>query len=189
MNDLLRPALYDAWHPVDAGASARRRRLERWEIVGPVCESADFLAHDRALALAEGDLLAIGAAGAYAMAMSSNYNSRPRACEVHRRRRRGASRASPGDASTRCSQANRCCASGDVQRHFRLDAAAILLPFMPISRSARRAVRSERDELRARFPVAKSITATCETGVRIRNTRAPRAEIRRPESCKSLKLV
>ena len=48
----------------------------------PICESGDFLARDRSLALAEGDLLAIGAAGAYAMAMSSNYNARPRACEV-----------------------------------------------------------------------------------------------------------
>jgi diaminopimelate decarboxylase len=53
-----------------------------WQIVGPVCESADFLAHDRTLALAEGDLLALLSAGAYAMAMSSNYNSRPRAAEI-----------------------------------------------------------------------------------------------------------
>ncbi len=53
-----------------------------WDIVGPVCESGDFLALDRELALAEGDLLAVRAAGAYAMAMSSNYNARPRACEV-----------------------------------------------------------------------------------------------------------
>ena len=69
-------------------ASGRRRcgratgAAARWDIVGPVCESGDFLARDRPLALAEGDLLAIGAAGAYAMAMSSNYNARPRACEV-----------------------------------------------------------------------------------------------------------
>jgi diaminopimelate decarboxylase len=81
MNDLLRPALYDAWHPV-AAVRPRADAVRRWQIVGPVCESADFLAHDRELALAQGDLLAIGAAGAYAMAMSSNYNSRPRACEV-----------------------------------------------------------------------------------------------------------
>jgi diaminopimelate decarboxylase len=81
MNDLLRPALYDAWHDV----RPVRRCNERpriWQIVGPVCESADFLARDRELALAEGDLLAILSAGAYAMAMSSNYNSRPRAAEV-----------------------------------------------------------------------------------------------------------
>jgi diaminopimelate decarboxylase len=81
MNDLLRPALYDAWHPVRA-VRPRDGAARRWQIVGPVCESADFLAHDRELALGQGDLLAVGAAGAYAMAMSSNYNSRPRACEV-----------------------------------------------------------------------------------------------------------
>jgi diaminopimelate decarboxylase len=81
MNDLLRPALYDAWHPV-APVRPRAGAEQRWDIVGPVCESGDFLAHDRSLAIAEGDLLAIGAAGAYAMAMSSNYNARPRACEV-----------------------------------------------------------------------------------------------------------
>ena len=75
------PALYDAWHAVEVvrprGAPARR-----WEIVGPVCESADFLARDRLLALCGGDLLAVRGAGAYGFAMSSNYNSRPRACEV-----------------------------------------------------------------------------------------------------------
>jgi diaminopimelate decarboxylase len=81
MNDLLRPALYDAWHAVRP-VRERRGETRRWEIVGPVCESADFLAHERELALAAGDLLAVGAAGAYAMAMSSNYNARPRACEV-----------------------------------------------------------------------------------------------------------
>ncbi len=81
MNDLLRPALYDAWHPV-AAVRPRAGRQRLWDIVGPVCESGDFLARDRMLSLAPGDLLAIGAAGAYAMAMSSNYNTRPRACEV-----------------------------------------------------------------------------------------------------------
>jgi diaminopimelate decarboxylase len=81
MNDLLRPALYEAWHPVSA-VRPREGTVCRWDIVGPVCESSDFLARDRSLALAEGDLLAIGAAGAYGMAMSSNYNARPRACEV-----------------------------------------------------------------------------------------------------------
>jgi len=81
MNDLMRPALYEAWHgvePVRPGAGAA---LD-WDIVGPVCESGDFLARGRHLALAEGDLLAILSAGAYGMSMSSNYNSRPRACEV-----------------------------------------------------------------------------------------------------------
>ena len=81
MNDLLRPALYGAWHPIDP-VRPRVGEVRQWEIVGPVCESGDFLAHDRALALATGDLLAIGVAGAYCMAMSSNYNTRPRACEV-----------------------------------------------------------------------------------------------------------
>jgi diaminopimelate decarboxylase len=81
MNDLLRPALYDAWHEVCAVAP-RTGPPTVWQIVGPICESADFLAHDRVLDLAEGDLLAIRSAGAYAMAMSSNYNSRPRAAEV-----------------------------------------------------------------------------------------------------------
>lgn len=81
MNDLMRPALYDAWHDIVAvnlGASA----LESWEIVGPVCESGDFLGRERKLALKEGDLLAIRSAGAYGMSMSSNYNTRPRAAEV-----------------------------------------------------------------------------------------------------------
>ena len=81
MNDLLRPALYDAWHEVCAVAP-RSGQPAVWQIVGPVCESADFLAHDRVLDLEEGDLLAILSAGAYAMAMSSNYNSRPRAAEL-----------------------------------------------------------------------------------------------------------
>lgn len=81
MNDLLRPALYDAWHeivPVIAAASAPAC----YQIVGPVCESADFLGQDRTLALEEGTLLAIMSAGAYGMTMSSNYNSRLRAAEV-----------------------------------------------------------------------------------------------------------
>ena len=81
MNDLLRPALYDAWHGVDA-VRPRTGSAVSWDIVGPVCESGDFLALERPLAIAEGDLLAVRAAGAYAMSMSSNYNARPRACEV-----------------------------------------------------------------------------------------------------------
>ena len=81
MNDLLRPALYDAWHAVEP---VRRSAVpaRRWNVVGPVCESADFLAQDRLLSLSDGDLLAVRSAGAYAFSMSSNYNSRPRACEV-----------------------------------------------------------------------------------------------------------
>jgi diaminopimelate decarboxylase len=84
MNDLMRPALYDAWHDivkVGAGDTATGTPMS-YEIVGPICESGDFLGHDRELALNEGDLLAILSAGAYGMAMASNYNSRPRAAEV-----------------------------------------------------------------------------------------------------------
>jgi diaminopimelate decarboxylase len=87
MNDLMRPALYDAWHDivpvakVGAGDTAPGTPMS-YEIVGPVCESGDFLGHDRELALQEGDLLAVLSAGAYGMAMASNYNSRPRAAEV-----------------------------------------------------------------------------------------------------------
>jgi len=81
MNDLMRPALYDAWHDIVPVVS-RPGTPQRYEVVGPVCESGDFLGHDRDLALAEGDLLAVMSAGAYGMSMSSNYNSRPRAAEV-----------------------------------------------------------------------------------------------------------
>jgi len=81
MNDLLRPSLYGAWHGVDP-VRPRPGDAVQYDIVGPICESGDFLAHDRPLLLAEGDLLAIRSAGAYGMAMSSNYNTRPRACEV-----------------------------------------------------------------------------------------------------------
>jgi diaminopimelate decarboxylase len=81
MNDLIRPALYEAWHPV-AAVRPHAGEMRRWQLVGPICESADFLAQDRELALVESDLLAIGGAGAYGFVMSSNYNSRPRACEV-----------------------------------------------------------------------------------------------------------
>jgi diaminopimelate decarboxylase len=83
MNDLLRPPLYDAWHEVrpvrepQAGAATAV-----YDVVGPICESADFLARDRQLAARAGDLLAVMSAGAYGMSMSSNYNSRPRAAEV-----------------------------------------------------------------------------------------------------------
>ena len=81
MNDLLRPALYGAWHEV---VPARKRAGKRavYDVVGPVCESADFLARRRALAASPGDVLAILSAGAYGMVLSSNYNSRPRAAEV-----------------------------------------------------------------------------------------------------------
>ena len=81
MNDLLRPALYDAWHDV-LPVTRRERPARRYDIVGPVCESADFLARERMLAVEPGDLLAIMSAGAYGMSMSSNYNSRPRPPEI-----------------------------------------------------------------------------------------------------------
>ena len=81
MNDLMRPALYDAWHDI-VPVSANSEPLESWEIAGPVCESGDFLGRGRKLALQEGALLAIRSAGAYGMSMSSNYNTRPRAAEV-----------------------------------------------------------------------------------------------------------
>jgi diaminopimelate decarboxylase len=81
MNDLIRPALYDAWHDVEP-VLVRGEPSRRWQVVGPVCESGDFLARDRDLSLAPGDLLAVHAAGAYGFVMSSNYNSRPRACEI-----------------------------------------------------------------------------------------------------------
>ena len=81
MNDLIRPALYGAWHDVrPLRESAPGETV--YDIVGPVCESADFLAKGRRLAAVEGDLLAVLSAGAYGMSMSSNYNSRPRAPEV-----------------------------------------------------------------------------------------------------------
>jgi diaminopimelate decarboxylase len=81
MNDLIRPALYGAWHEVKAVKESAPGRAV-YDIVGPVCESGDFIAKQRSLAAGEGDLLAVMSSGAYAMAMSSNYNSRPRAAEV-----------------------------------------------------------------------------------------------------------
>jgi diaminopimelate decarboxylase len=83
MNDLIRPALYGAWHEVLAVRQADESAATGvYDVVGPVCESADFLAKERKLAARTGDLLAVMSAGAYAMAMSSNYNSRARAAEV-----------------------------------------------------------------------------------------------------------
>ena len=81
MNDLIRPSLYSAWQnitPVTPGEG----QSQEYDIVGPVCESSDFLGKDRALTLAENDLLAVHSAGAYGFVMSSNYNTRPRAAEV-----------------------------------------------------------------------------------------------------------
>lgn len=82
MNDLLRPALYDAWHEVLPLQQRAGGDSETWEVVGPVCESGDFLGHSRKLNVTSGDVLAVRSVGAYGFVMSSNYNSRPRAPEV-----------------------------------------------------------------------------------------------------------
>jgi diaminopimelate decarboxylase len=84
MNDLVRPAFYDAWHEIEpVVAPPRGARAVTCDVVGPVCESGDFLARNRRLVLpAEGDLLCVRTAGAYGFTMASNYNSRPRAAEV-----------------------------------------------------------------------------------------------------------
>jgi diaminopimelate decarboxylase len=82
MNDLVRPSLYSAWQeiiPVNLQSNAPE---QHWDIVGPVCETGDFLGKDRALRLSQGDLLAIRSSGAYGFSMSSNYNSRPRVAEL-----------------------------------------------------------------------------------------------------------
>ena len=81
MNDLMRPAMYEAWMGI-VPCTARDAEPQRWDIVGPVCESGDWLGRDRLLAVQPGDRLAVLSAGAYSMAMASNYNSRPRAAEV-----------------------------------------------------------------------------------------------------------
>ncbi len=82
MNDLLRPALYDAWQEIVPVTPRDDRPERRYDIVGPVCETGDFLGKERLLALAPGDLLAVRGAGAYGFTMASNYNSRPRPAEV-----------------------------------------------------------------------------------------------------------
>lgn len=82
MNDLMRPALYDAWHDIVAVSERSDASEQPYSIVGPVCESGDFLGHQRPLAVQPGDLLAVLSAGAYGMSMSSNYNTRPRCAEV-----------------------------------------------------------------------------------------------------------
>jgi len=82
MNDLIRPALYGAWMDIEPLERHPGRHAESLDVVGPVCESADFLGKERPLAVAQGELLAVRGAGAYSFAMSSNYNSRPRAAEV-----------------------------------------------------------------------------------------------------------
>lgn len=81
MNDLMRPALYEAWHGVQPVVQ-RKDAAQTYDVVGPVCESGDWLARERALAIVPGDVLALMSAGAYGMTMASNYNSRGRAAEI-----------------------------------------------------------------------------------------------------------
>jgi diaminopimelate decarboxylase len=81
MNDLMRPALYQAWMAIEP-CRERPGPPQCWDVVGPVCESGDWLGRDRSLSVQAGDLLAVLSAGAYGMAMASNYNSRPRVAEV-----------------------------------------------------------------------------------------------------------
>ncbi len=81
MNDLMRPALYDAYHEI-LPVIKNDANKETYQIVGPICETGDFLGHDRELNLTSGDILAVMSSGAYGMSMSSNYNTRPRVAEV-----------------------------------------------------------------------------------------------------------
>ena len=81
MNDLMRPALYEAYHGIVA-VNLKEAAPQRYDIVGPICETGDFIGFSRDLSIDEGDLLAILSAGAYGMSMASNYNSRPRAAEI-----------------------------------------------------------------------------------------------------------
>ncbi|MGB1262314.1 MAG: diaminopimelate decarboxylase [Cognaticolwellia sp.] len=82
MNDLIRPALYQAWQAIIEVEQRDDIASEQYDVVGPICETGDFLGKDRTLAIQAGDLLAVRSAGAYGFTMSSNYNSRPRAAEV-----------------------------------------------------------------------------------------------------------
>ena len=82
MNDILRPALYDAWQEIQPVNQPSSAETKLYDVVGPVCETGDCIGKARPLALAEGDLLAVGSAGAYGFSMASNYNSRPRPAEV-----------------------------------------------------------------------------------------------------------
>jgi diaminopimelate decarboxylase len=82
MNDLIRPALYSAWQQIVAVKPRQNEPVQNYDVVGPICETGDFLGKNRDLALKEGDLLAIRSSGAYGFVMSSNYNSRPRIPEI-----------------------------------------------------------------------------------------------------------
>jgi len=82
MNDLLRPALYSAWQAIVPIKQKNDAKLQTYDVVGPICETGDFLGKDRELNLRQGDLLAVRSSGAYGFGMSSNYNSRPRVAEI-----------------------------------------------------------------------------------------------------------
>ena len=82
MNDLMRPALYGAWQAIDPVTPRTATDAQRYDVVGPICETGDFLGKQRLLSLEQGDLLAVRSAGAYGFTMSSNYNSRPRVAEI-----------------------------------------------------------------------------------------------------------
>jgi diaminopimelate decarboxylase len=82
MNDLVRPSLYGAWQDIIPANTSSEADQLTWDIVGPVCETGDFLGKNRELKLTQGDLLAVRSAGAYGFTMSSNYNSRPRPAEL-----------------------------------------------------------------------------------------------------------
>jgi diaminopimelate decarboxylase len=82
MNDMLRPSLYQAWMDVQNVGTHVNQQEKTYDVVGPVCESGDFLAKSRQLTVNEGDCLCLFSAGAYGFVMSSNYNSRPRVAEI-----------------------------------------------------------------------------------------------------------
>jgi diaminopimelate decarboxylase len=82
MNDLLRPSLYSAWHEIIPLTEQQTEAEKQYDIVGPICETGDFLGKERQLTLQQGDLLAVLSVGAYGFTMASTYNSRPKVCEV-----------------------------------------------------------------------------------------------------------
>ena len=84
MNDLIRPALYQAWQAIIPVDNSEKKEVANkiYDVVGPICETGDFLGKDRELSIQQGDLLAVRSAGAYGFTMSSNYNTRPRSAEI-----------------------------------------------------------------------------------------------------------
>ena len=82
MNDMIRPSLYSAWMKIEEADQTLNRPSALYDVVGPICETGDFLGKERELKVASGDYLVMHGAGAYGFSMASNYNSRPRACEI-----------------------------------------------------------------------------------------------------------